>query len=91
MTSGYMNQGTLTQGAALVTFERGRLNVVKDFETVNEDSCGSGFPGSSAKASVISIGAAVPGTMPKLQQDNYTSACRNVKKWRFVSTGKMQE
>lgn len=91
MTSGYMGQGTLTEGAALVTFESGKLNVVHDFETVNEDSCGSGFPGSAAKASVISFGVGVPGKMPKFQQDNYSSPCRNVKKWRFVSTGKMQE
>jgi hypothetical protein len=91
MTSGYMNQGTLTQGAALVTFQGGRLKVFQDFETVAEDSCGSGFPGSAAKASVISYGTAAPGNMPKLQQDNYASSCRNVKRWRFISSGKMPE
>ena len=91
MTSGYMGQGTLTEGAALVSFQGGRLNVLADFETVSEDSCGSGFPGSSAKASVIYYGAATPGKMPRFQQDNYASTCRNVKKWRFVSTGKMPE
>jgi len=92
MTSGYMNQGVLTESAALVNFEGGRLNVIHDFEVVDEDSCASGFPGSSVKAAVISIGpATAPGKMPKLQQDNYTSTCKNVKKWRFVSTGKMPE
>ena len=91
MTSGYMNQGTLTEGAALVTFQGGRLKVIQDFETVTEDSCGSGFPGSAAKASVISYGTTTSGNMPKLQQDNYASSCRNVKRWRFISSGKMPE
>jgi len=91
MTSGYMNQGTLTEGAALITFQGGRLNVIQDFETVTEDSCGSGFPGSAAKASVISYGTVPLGKMPKLQQDNYASTCRNVKRWRFISSGKMPE
>jgi len=91
MTSGYMGQGTLTENAALVSFQAGRFNVIEDFETVTEDSCASGFPGSTAKASVISYSAAAPGKMPKLQLDNYESACRNTKRWKFVSTGKMQQ
>ena len=91
MTSGDMAQGTLIEMASLLTFVNGRLTVIEDFGTVNEDSCASGFPGSSAKASVISFGTALPGKMPKLQMDNYESACRNTKRWRFVSTGKMQE
>lgn len=93
MTSSYMNQGTLTESAALLSFENGRLHVLQDFETVTEDSCGSGFPGSSARVSVISIStpAAPPGKMPKLQQDNYVATCRNVKKWRFLSSGKMPD
>jgi len=91
MTSGYMNQGTLTEGAALVTFQGGHLKVIQDFGTVTEDSCGSGFPGSAAKASVLSYGTAAFGNMPKLQQDNYASSCRNVKRWRFISSGKMPE
>jgi hypothetical protein len=91
MTSGYMNQGTLTQSAALVTFQGGKLNVVKDFELVTEDSCASGFPGSNAKAAVISFEIAAPGKMPTLHQDNYASSCRNVKRWRYLSSGKMPE
>ena len=91
MASSYMNQGTLTASAALVTFQGGKLNVVKDFELVNEDSCASGFPGSSAKAAVISYVSPAPGQMPKLQQDNYASSCRSVRRWRYLSTGKMPE
>jgi hypothetical protein len=91
MTSGYMNQGTLTESAALVSFQSGRLNVIHDFEQVTEDSCASGFPGSGAKAALISYVPVAPGTMPRLQQDNYMSSCRNVRRWKFVSSGKMQE
>ena len=91
MTSSYMGQGTLTESAALVTFQGGRFSVIEDFATVTEDSCASGFPGSTAKASVISYSTAAPGKMPKLQLDNYESACRNTKRWKFVSTGKMQQ
>jgi len=90
MTSGYMNQGTLTQSAALLSFQDGKIQVVADFETVNEDSCASGFPASNSNASVISIGAATPGKMPKLQQDNYAAGCNKTKRWKFVSTGKME-
>jgi hypothetical protein len=91
MTSGYMNQGTLTESAALLSFQDGKLQVIADFETVTEDSCASGFPGRTARASVISVGAATPGKMPKLQQDNYTAGCNKTKRWKFVSTGKMEQ
>jgi hypothetical protein len=73
----------------LLSFQGGHLTVIHDFETVTQDSCASGYPASSAKAAVISIGAAVPGQMPKLQVDNYQSSCRSAKKWKFLSSGKM--
>jgi hypothetical protein len=76
--------------AELVEFRNGRRRVIEDFGTVFEDSCASGFPGSSAKASVLSMSDFEPGKMPKLRIDNYVSSCRNVKRWRFLSTGKMQ-
>ena len=91
MTTGDMSQGTLTETAALVSFQNGRRNVIKDFGTVVEDSCASGFPSSSARASMISISDVIPGEMPKLIQDNYTARCANSKSWKFVSTGKMPE
>jgi len=91
MTSGYMNQGTLTEQAALMSFQDGKMQVVADFETVTEDSCASGFPGSSARASVISIVAATAGKMPKLQQDNYAAGCNKTKRWKFVSKGKLEQ
>jgi hypothetical protein len=91
MTSGDMNQGTLIEMAALVEFPNGRKRVIEDFGTVTEDSCASGMSGSSAKASVISIGTAGPGQMPKLRMDNYVASCRKAKRWRFLSTGKMPD
>jgi hypothetical protein len=91
MTSGDMAQGTLTEMASLLSFENGRVKVLEDFGTVNEDSCASGFPGSTAKASVIWFAPVPLGQMPKLRQDNYVSSCKNVKRWRFISTGKMPE
>ena len=91
MTSGDMNQGTLVEMAALVDFQNGRFRVIEDFGTVIEDSCASGIPGSSSKASVLSFSDVTPGKMPKLRIDNYQANCRNPKRWRFLSTGKMPE
>lgn len=89
LTSGDLNQGTVIEMAALVSFQNGRMRVLHDFGTVVEDSCASELPGSNAKASVISISDVVPGEMPKLRQDNYVSGCRGAKRWRFLSTGRM--
>lgn len=91
MASGDMSQGTLTEMAALFSFQNGQLHVIEDFGTVNLDSCASGFPDSSARASVISFSGAAQGRMPKLKMDNYESSCRNTKRWRFLSTGKMPD
>jgi hypothetical protein len=90
MSSGYMNQGTLTETAALVNFLGGKWNVIEDFSTVTEDSCASGFPGSSTKASVISYSGMFTGKMPKLEMENYQASCKNVKRWKFVSKGKWE-
>lgn len=91
MTTGDMAQGVLIKIASLLEFRHGRMHVIEDFGTVVEDSCASGSSGSSAKASVLSISDVEPGKMPKLKIDNYVASCRNVKRWRFLSTGKMQE
>jgi hypothetical protein len=90
MTGGDMNQGELVELAALVTFQNGRYRVIHDFGTVVDDDCASARPGSSSKASVLYISDIVPGSMPKLTQDNYSSGCRATKRWRLVSHGKMQ-
>jgi hypothetical protein len=90
MTSGDMAQGTITEMAVLLEFRNRRLRVIEDFGTVTLDSCASGFPGSSAKASVISI-ATAPGKMGRMKVDNYVAPCRARKRWRFLSTGKMPD
>jgi hypothetical protein len=89
MSGGDMNQGVLIEIAALIDFQNGRLKVIEDLGTVMEDSCASAIPGSSARAAVVSISDAAPGTMPRLRIDNYEASCRNAKRWRFLSTGKM--
>lgn len=88
MTTGDMSQGTLTEMATLVSFQNGRRHVIQDFGSVVEDSCASGFPSSTSEASVIYISDVVPGSMPKITQENYSSACRKTKRWRLVSRGK---
>jgi hypothetical protein len=90
MMSSDMAQGTLTEMATLVSFQNGRRRVLQDFGTVVEDSCASGSPGSTSKASVLYTPAFAPGLMPKLIQENYVASCRKAKRWRFVSTGMMQ-
>ncbi|HET8782221.1 MAG TPA: hypothetical protein VFM63_07375 [Pyrinomonadaceae bacterium] len=90
MTAGDMAQGTLIEIAALVEFKDSRMRVIEDFGTVIEDTCAAAFPRSSSKASVLSFSDPEPGRMPKLKIDNYVSPCRNTKRWRFLSTGKMQ-
>ena len=91
MTSGDMNQGTLEETASLVDFQKGHRRVIQDFGTVVEDSCASRLPGSTSKASVISLSDLEPGTMPKLKVENYVSNCRTPKHWRLLSTGKMPD
>jgi hypothetical protein len=90
MTTGDMAQGTLTGMATLVSFQNGRRRVIQDFGTVVEDSCASGFPGSTSEASVIYISDVGLGTMPKITQENYSSPCRKTKRWKLVSRGKRQ-
>lgn len=90
MSAGDMAQGTVIEVAELVEFRNGKRRVIEDFGTVVEDSCGSGFQGATSKASVLSFSNPEPGKMPKLRIDNYVSSCKNTKRWRFLSTGKMQ-
>lgn len=90
MITSYMGQGTLTEMATLVSFQNGRRRVIQDFGTVVEDSCASGFPGSTSDASVTYISDVVPGQMPKITQENYSSSCRKTKRWKLVSRGKKQ-
>jgi hypothetical protein len=91
MTSGDMAQGTVTEMGTLVSFQNGRRRVLHDFGTVVEDSCASGYPSATSDASVLYISEVVPGNMPKLTQENYSSSCRGkARRWRLVSTGKRQ-
>jgi hypothetical protein len=91
MTTGDMAQGTLTEMGTLVSFQNGRRRVLQDFGTVVEDSCASGFPGSTSDAAVIYISDVVPGNMPKITQENYSSSCRGkARHWRLVSKGKKE-
>jgi hypothetical protein len=90
MTSGYMGQGTLVEMATLFSFEKGRLQVIREFGTVLEDSCASGSPRSTSRASVLYISDVTLGEMPKLTRDNYVRSCSTTKRWRFLSTGEMR-
>jgi hypothetical protein len=91
MNTGDMAQGTLTEMATLVSFQGGRRRVIQDFGAVVEDSCAAEMPSSTSDASVIYISDAVPGSMPKITQENYTASCRGkTKRWRLVSRGKRQ-
>lgn len=90
MTTGDMAQGTLIEMATLVSFQNGRRQVLQEFGAVVQDSCASGFPSSTSEASVIYISDVVPGAMPKITQENYSSTCRKVKRWRLVSRGKKE-
>lgn len=90
MTTGDMNQGVLIEMAALLDFETGRVRVIEDLGTVIEDSCAAAGPGSSAKASVISLSGGAVGRFPRMRMENFESSCRRLKRWRFVSSGKMQ-
>jgi len=91
MTTGDTNQGITIETAGLLDFRNSKLRVIEDLGTVFEDSCASELPGSSIKASVITIAPAAPGDMPKLRMENYKASCRNPQRWRFLSTGKMPE
>ena len=88
MTSGDMAQGTLTEMATLVSFQNGRRQVIQDFGSVVEDSCASGFPGSTSDASVLYISDVVQAAMPKITQENYSANCGRKRRWRLVSRGR---
>ena len=91
MTTGDMAQGTVIEMATLVNFHGGRRRVIQDFGTVVEDSCAAEMAGSTSDAAVLYISDLVPGNMPKITQENYSSSCRGkVRKWRLVSRGKGQ-
>jgi len=91
LSAGDMAQGTLIETAALYSFENGKASVIEDFGQVTEDACATGMQGSEVKAVVLEIGVAAPGKMPKFKIDNYVSPCRKLKRWRFVSTGKLDQ
>ncbi len=91
MNTGDMSMGTLTEMATLVSFQGGRRRVIQDFGAVVEDSCAAEMPSSTSEASVIYISDVVPGNMPKITQENYSSSCRGkTRHWRLVSRGKRQ-
>lgn len=91
MTTGDMAMGTLTEMGTLVSFQNGRRRVIQDFGSVVEDSCASEMQGATSDASVLYISDAVPGNMPKITQENYSSSCRGkAKRWKLVSRGKRQ-
>ena len=87
MSSGYMNQGILTESAALLGFKGGSVAVIQDFGEVSEDSCASGLPDSAATASVISTVTELV-KMPRFEVDRYKSSCRKPHRWKLASTGK---
>ena len=82
LTSFYMGQGELTQMAALVSFQDGRMSVIQDFNVVAMDTCATLRPGSTAKAAVLSMTNAKLGQMPQIRADNYVAGCGKVKRWR---------
>jgi hypothetical protein len=82
MKSGYMGQGELTEMAALLSFQNGRVRVIQDFNTVVTDDCAAVRPDSSSKAAVLSLMNAAPGQMPKIKIDYYAAGCSRVKRWR---------
>jgi hypothetical protein len=82
MTTGDMAQGTLIEMASLLSFQGGRMRVIQDFKTVVEDTCASAMPGSSSKASVLTLSPSLLGEMPKIRQDNYIAGCTRTKRWR---------
>lgn len=90
MVTGDMAQGTLIEIGALLSFENSKLQVLQDLGTVTEDSCNSELPGSSSKAAVISIAPGARQGFPRLNIDIYEASCRKLKRWRFVSSGKME-
>lgn len=90
MNSSYMGQGNLTEMAVLASFENGRRRVLNDFGSVVEDGCASEAPGSDSRASVLYTSGFAPGLKPAITQENYVASCKNPRRWRLLSKGKMQ-
>lgn len=90
MASSDIHQGIVDVMAALVSFQNGRLQVIHDFGSVVQDECESLSPGSTTRAAVLYLSDVVPGNMPKLTMGHFKAGCRGTKRWRFLSSGKIQ-
>ena len=90
LLGGDMNQGILTETAALVTVRNRKVVVVQDFKKVFEDSCATLSQGSEREASVVFLGPASSGQMPAFQVENYRAGCGRSRRWRFKSKGIME-
>lgn len=86
---GDMNQGILTETAALYEVRNRKLVNIKDFQKVYENSCATLMRGSGLQASVIFIAPTRSDRMPDFPVENYRSACSRTKRWRFMSKGVM--
>ncbi|MFN2531586.1 MAG: hypothetical protein ABR555_09840 [Pyrinomonadaceae bacterium] len=91
LTGGDLHQGILTEIAALVEFQNGRMRVVQNFGAVVEDSCGAQMSDGSSKVAILYLSDVEPGKMPRFRQENYVSDCRTTKRWRLLSTGRMPD
>lgn len=74
LISGFMNHGIMVQSASLQRFDGTRLFVVKDFETVLENSCASMFEEKSAAYSVVRA-VVVPRTPPTFRIERKSTTC----------------
>lgn len=85
MTTGDMAQGEIIEIAALLSFQNGKMRVIKDFGTVVQDDCASLRPGSTAKAAVLSYAkSSSPFDIPKISAAYYAGGCGNVRRWRAI-------
>jgi len=89
LNGGDMNQGILTETAALYEVRNRKLVNIKDFQKVYENSCATLMRGSGLQASVILIAPTRSDRMPDFPVENYRSACSRTKRWRFMSKGVM--
>jgi len=86
---GDMNQGILTETAALYEIRNRKLVNLKDFQKVYENSCATLARGSAMLASVIFIAPIRSDRMPDCPVENYRSPCTQNRRWRLISKGVM--
>jgi serine/threonine protein kinase len=94
LTGGYMQSGLMSEWGALISVQDARLQFVKKFNSVRDNSCSSMEPKSGTGAAVIYYTRGAGAVGPEFRIDNYQAKCTDgsdtpkPSEFRYVSSAK---